>query len=393
WSRLYGRVTEVLSGIKTVKSLAGEAGEVQAYRRRAQAIFASLWRLVWIDEAYGQVKNGLALAGRMGVAGYGFWLVLGGHISTGTWIAATSYAALLYGPLAGLAGTYSTIARQWVAAGAVLDFLGEAGAEAPLPCAPLLPLAGSIEFDRVQYAYDGGACALQETSFRIEAGEHVAVVGPSGGGKTTLVDLLLRFHAPGAGCIRLDGRDLQTIAARELRQQVAVVLQEPLLLEGTIADNLVYGLNATAQPSTPRLWRALEAAQAATFVGNLHDGLDTRLGERGARLSGGERQRLAIARALLREPRILILDEATAHLDAESEAALNEALRTAMAGRTAIIISHRLATLAPVDRVFVIGNGRLLEQGTPGELAAGHGFYARWRQPVASARADVISLQ
>lgn len=383
WSRLYGRVTEVLSGIKTVKSLGGEEGEIQAYRHRARAIFAHLWRLVWIDEGYGQLKNALALGGRMGVAVYGYWLVLNGSITTGTWIAATSYAALLYGPLAGLAGTYSTIARQWVAAGAVLDFLDAQPPKPAAAAASLARLRGEIEFNRVSFGYDGAeaGCAIDALSFRIAAGEHIAIVGPSGGGKTTLVDLLLGFHQPDSGTIRLDGRELRTIAPFDLRRQMAVVLQEPLLLEGSVAENLAFGACDREQATTPRLWRALEAAQAAAFVRQLPNGLDTRLGERGTRLSGGERQRLAIARALLREPRILILDEASAHLDAESEAALNDALRTVLAGRTALVISHRLATLAPCDRIFVIGHGRLLEAGTPQELTANGGFFARWAQP------------
>ncbi|MGH9476840.1 MAG: ABC transporter ATP-binding protein [Terriglobales bacterium] len=418
WSRLYSRVTEVLSGIKTVKSLGGEAGEVAAYRAGAREIFRSLWKLVWLDESYGHVKNALALTGRMGVAAYGFWLVLEGRISTGTWIAATSYAALLYGPLAGLAGTYSTIAREWVAAGAVLDFLEEPTAEEPAAVAPPLRWQGGIRFEKVSFRYAGQKRhALDEVSFAVQPGEHIAVVGPSGGGKTTLADLLLKFHEPEAGAILLDGCDLRAIAPAELRRQIAVVLQDPLLLEGSIADNLAYGLAArpalakaaraavTARAgqgtaagapgvaklprcpsvSTPELWRALEAAQAAEFVCRLPEGLDTRLGERGARLSGGERQRLAIARALLRDPRILILDEASAHLDADSEAALNEALRTSLRARTAIIISHRLATLPRVDRILVLEHGCLLEHGTPEELAAGRGFYARWsRAPLAA---------
>lgn len=354
WSRLYSRVTEVLSGIKTVKTLGGEAGEVAGYCRRAREIFGRLWKLVWIEEGYGHLKNALALTGRLGVAGYGLWLALQGQISTGTWIAACTYATLLYGPLSGLAGTYNTAAREWVAAGAVLDFLEPEPASDAAPDAAAR-LRGRIEFDQVSFR------TLHGLSFEVTAGEHIALVGPSGGGKTSLVDLLLGLHAPEAGRILLDGRDLKTIRREDLRSQMAVVLQEPLLLGGTIAENLGYGMDTV--PSTPELWRALEAAQAAGFVAQLPEGLETRLGERGTRLSGGERQRLAIARALLRDPRILIFDEASAHLDSASEAGLNVALNSALAGRTAIIISHRVTTLPRVDRVFVLAQGQMVVRG------------------------------
>ena len=391
WSQLYRRVNEVLGGIKTVKSMSGEAAEIEQYRQRAKTIFARLWRVVFVEAGYGELKGGLAMAGRLGVAGYGFALVANNTISPGTWVAATSYAALLYGPLAGLAGLYSSILRQLVAAGVVLDFL-EKPVVAPdaSPLAPFrLPrLRGEIRFEQVSYAYPRPAAAparapryaIDDVSFHIEAGETIAIIGPSGGGKTTLTDLLLRFYDPSDGRILLDGMDLRSLPPAALRRQMAVVLQEPLLLQGTIAENVAYGCGPV---SPARLQAALEAAQAAAFIARLPEGVETRLGERGARLSGGEKQRLAIARALLRDPRILILDEATAHLDAASETALNQALRELVRNRTAIVISHRLASLLAPDRIFVLGGGRLLESGTPAALEHSGGFYARW---AASAR-------
>jgi len=382
WSRLYSRVTEVLSAIKTVQAMTAEPHELAHYRRRAAAIFRRLWRQVWLEEGYGHLQNALALAGRMAVAVYGFSLVLSGHLSPGTWIAATSYAALLYQPLAGLAGGSLAAARAAVAADAALDFL----ADAPVPTAvptPLPRLRGAIAFEGVGFAYPaaagaGARSALRDVSFAIAPGETVAVVGPSGGGKTTLTDLLLRFHDPSAGRILLDGRDLRGMPPGALRRQLAVVLQEPLLLQGSIADNVAYGAPAA---TAAHVRAALRAAHAEEFVARLPQGLATPLGERGARLSGGEKQRLALARALLRDPRILILDEATAHLDAASEAAVHRSLRALAGSRTVIVISHRLDRLPSPDRILVIAEGELLEQGSPAALGARGGYYARLLQP------------
>ena len=388
WSRLYSRVTEVLSGIKTVKSVAAEADEVAAYRLQARLIFKRLWRLVWVGETYGHVQNLAAIAGRTAVGVAGFALVLDRRITPGTWIAATTYATMLYGPLAGLAATCTSVARQSVAAAVTLDFLDDSPAHpAPKPALAAVALGvtsrlrGDIQFEHVSYIYPAGDAALaryalEDVTFTVESGETVAVVGPSGGGKTTLMDLLLGFHAPVGGRILLDGRDLGDFSPSALRAQIGVVLQEPLLLEGTIAENVAYG--CTRRYSEHDLEAAIIAAQAEEFVNRLPQGTQTRLRERGAGLSGGEKQRLAIARALLRDPRILILDEATAHLDPASEAALNQALRRLVEERTALVISHRLASLLATDRILVMDGGRLVEQGAAAALDSSGGFYARW---------------
>ncbi|HXR98360.1 MAG TPA: ABC transporter ATP-binding protein [Terriglobales bacterium] len=400
WSRLYSRVTEVLSAIKTVKSVAAEAAEVTAYRLQARAIFKRLWRLVWVGETYGHVQNLSAIAGRTAVGIAGFALVLERHITPGTWIAATTYATMLYGPLAGLAATCTSVARQSVAAAVTLDFLDDSQVSPPAASPPSISVAamgrlrGDIRFERVSYIYPAGDAAparyaLEDVTFSVAAGETVAVVGPSGGGKTTLMDLLLGFHAPTGGRILLDGRDLGDFCPSALRAQIGVVLQEPLLLEGTIAENVAYG--CTRRFTEADLEAAIIAAQAGEFVNRLPEGMQTRLRERGAGLSGGEKQRLAIARALLRDPRILILDEATAHLDPASEAALNRALRRLVEGRTALVISHRLASLLATDRILVMDGGRLVEHGAPAVLDATGGYYARWgARHAASAMTGIV---
>lgn len=400
WRRLYRRVHEVLGAIKMIQAMGGEGAELRRYEGGAARIFARLWALMRLDTGYGAVRGGLAALGRAGVLLYGAVLVLHARISPGTWMAAVAYAGMIYSPLTGLTGIYTSLSKNLVTAGAALDLpttREDAEAAEPAPAAADWTAeaaatedagedaeaeageiargnaghsAGEIVFDRVAFSYPGSegappAPALRDVSFRIAPGEVVALVGPSGGGKTTIADLLLRFYRPTRGRIYVDGRNLNELAVDNWRQRVSVVLQEAMLLEGTVAENI-----ALSAPSATRdqVRAAARAAQAEEFILRLPGGFDARIGERGARLSGGQRQRIAVARALLRPSRLVILDEVSSNLDGESEAALNESLAALLAGRSVLMITHRPASLALADRVLVISAGEVIESGRPGPL-------------------------
>jgi ATP-binding cassette subfamily B protein len=374
WRKIYARFNEVLGGIATVKSFAMEHEEKQRFMRQVDEANGLVLRGVTFDARVAALQNVLAGGARILVLAYGGYLTLTGRLSVGALLAFLGYLAGLTLPVQGLTGLYQTLRRAGVSLEAVFTILE---AEDRVPDAAhareASPLRGEVTFEGVGFGYRAGRPVLHGLDLRVSPGETVALVGPSGGGKTTLMGLLLRLHDPERGTIRIDGADIRDFTQRSLRRQIGVVLQDALLFDDTVAANIAYG-RPDATPA--EIEAAARAANAHDFIEALPERYQTYVGERGGLLSTGQRQRIAIARALLKDPPIIVLDEATSALDAHAEAEVQTALERLLEGRTTFVVAHRLSTVVHADRIVVLRDGRIAESGTHEALVRMGGHYA-----------------
>ena len=374
-SRLWSFLAENIGGIREIKAFTREDHELARFQGHTREINHLGLNDSLLNATLTFLTGLLFSLGETVILLLGGLSVYGGGMTAGKLTAFLMYLRLLYNPVITISRRYDQIQRTLASAVRVFEVLDKEPEIQERPGAAALPsLDGAVSFEGVTFGYQGAREVLHEVSFHVAPGERVALVGHSGGGKTTISKLIPRFYDPAAGCVRVDGVDLRDVTLRSLRQQIAVVFQEPCLFNASVRDNIAYG---KLEAPDEAVVAAARAANAHEFVIDLPEGYDTLIGERGVRLSGGQRQRVALARALLRDPRILILDEATSAVDSETERLIQEAMSCLLQGRTSVVIAHRLSTVLHADQILVIEEGRIVERGRHADLLAAGGVYTR----------------
>jgi ATP-binding cassette subfamily B protein len=367
---------ESLSNIALVQAYNRQDEEVSRFHRENEGSFAAQMAATRLGSLFSPLINMIELSGVIVVVAFGTYQLSQGRLSIGGLLVFLLYLSQLYGPIRGISSLLNAFYAASAGAERVIEFLDRRPSVEDHPWARPLPSArGIVEFDSVSFRYPGAPReVLKDLSFRVSPGETLALVGPSGAGKSTVAKLLLRFYDPDAGTVRLDGHDLRDLTLRSLRDGVAVLLQETLVFDGTVRENIAYGRDgATGE----EIVAAARAADAHEFIVSLPEGYDTVVGQKGRLLSGGQRQRIAIARAMVRDAQVLVLDEPTTGLDVESGEKVLGPLRRLMSGRTTIVISHDLMTVREASEIVVLEDGRVAERGSHADLLERRGVYAR----------------
>jgi ATP-binding cassette, subfamily B, bacterial len=374
-SKLVERLYEILSSIKVVKGFAREPHELQSFKSAGHETMSARLRFTWQESLFTLVVTAITLTGTAMVLAIGGLHVIRGELSVGHLLVVTAYLAAVYGPLSSIAHTTGSLQNAIASSRRVREIFAHTPELLDAPGAvDADTITGDIRFENVSFSYTDDRQILRGISFSASPGEMVALVGLTGAGKSTLASLVPRFFEPTSGRVLIDGVDVSQYQLRSLRERIALVLQDAMLFGGSVADNIRYGrLDATDE----EVEQAAKAAHAHDFIMRLPKGYDTPLAEAGGSLSGGERQRLGIARALLKDAPILILDEPTSSLDALSEEAVFDALRRLRQGRTTIVIAHRLSTIRDANRILVLHEGRIEAQGTHQELLTSNELYRR----------------
>ncbi|CAH1043623.1 ABC transporter ATP-binding protein [Halomonas sp. TD01] len=389
---LASRLSNNLSGIATIKSFTSEAREAERLRDASEAYLEANRRAIKVSSAFIPVIRMAILAGFLATFTVGGMMALNGSLNVGAYGVLVFLTQRLLWPLTGLAQVIDLFERAMASTKRILDLL-----EVPITVkdestAPLAaPVKGEVQFEAVSFHYASSQVGVSGVDLHVPAGNTLALVGATGSGKSTLIKLLLRFYDPASGRVLVDGQPITEVSMHSLRQAIGLVSQDVYLFEGSIRDNIAYG---KPDASEAAIIDAAKTAEAWSFIETLPQGLETPVGERGVLLSGGQRQRLSLARALLKDPPILVLDEATSAVDNETEAAIQRSLKRIAHGRTVIMIAHRLSTIVHADEIVVIEQGRVAERGNHSSLLVADGHYAaQWRVQTGAAQAgDVETL-